>query len=113
MALEISLAQFNKIASGKYNAGIIDFKSDEGGGDAIGELRKVNNHVHSIEKNTETLSPERVLEVKESFVMAMERAQVPQARIDEIRDTLGIPKEAGTTSDKERLGGSSRNASSL
>ena len=104
MALEISLAQFNKIASGKYNAGIIDFKSDEGG-NAIGELRKVNNHVHSVEKNTETLSPERVLEVKESFVMAMERAQVPQARIDEIRDTLGIPKEAGATSDKEHLGG--------
>ena len=51
-----------------------------------------------------TSSPERVLEIKESFVAAMERAQVPQERIDQIRDTLGIPKEMGATSDKERLG---------
>ena len=67
MALEVSLAQFNKIASGKYNVGFVDFKSDEGG-NAVGELRKVNNHVHSLDRNTETISPERVLEIKESFV---------------------------------------------
>lgn len=29
---EISLAQFNAIASGKYNAGQIDFRADANGG---------------------------------------------------------------------------------
>ena len=103
MALEISLAQFNKIASGKYNAGFVDFKSDDGG-NVVGELRKVNNHVHSVDKNKETISPERVLEVKEAFVAAMERARVPEEFLGQIREALGIPKQMEATSDKAQLG---------
>ena len=41
MALpDISLAQFNRIASGSYNAGQIDFRTDENG---TAELVKVNS----------------------------------------------------------------------
>ena len=43
MALpDISLAQFNRIASGSYNAGQIDFRIGENG---TAELVKINNHV--------------------------------------------------------------------
>lgn len=45
MALpNITLAQFNRIASGTYNAGLVDFMTDEQG-NLTGELTKVNNHV--------------------------------------------------------------------
>ena len=46
----ISLAQFNSIAIGKYNAGFVDFATDDQG-NLTGELKKVNNHVHSTGKN--------------------------------------------------------------
>ena len=43
MALpDISLAQFNRIASGSYNAGQIDFRTKD---DGSTELVKINNHV--------------------------------------------------------------------
>ena len=42
MALDISLAQFNRIASGDYNAGQIDIKVGDNG---QAELVKINNHV--------------------------------------------------------------------
>ena len=38
----ISLAQFNSIATGDYNAGQIDFRTKD---DGSTELIKVNNHV--------------------------------------------------------------------
>ena len=44
----ISLAQFNKIATGDYNAGLVDFKTD---GNVQNELKKVNHHVHKTGKN--------------------------------------------------------------
>ena len=58
MALEISLAQFNKIATGDYNAGQIDFKTNN---DGSTELVKVNNHVWRESLNNVELSPERIL----------------------------------------------------
>lgn len=72
----ISLSQFNRIATGKYNAGFVDFQTDDQG-NLTGELTKVNNHVHATGKNKTELSPARVLEVKEAFIAAMERARVP------------------------------------
>ena len=60
----ISLAQFNRIASGDYIAGQIDFKTKE---DGSTELVKVNNHVWKTSLNNVTLSPERILEVKLAF----------------------------------------------
>ena len=58
MALEISLAQFNKIATGDYNAGQIDIQTNS---DGKTELIKVNNHVWQTSKNKVVLSPERIL----------------------------------------------------
>ncbi|MCR4574854.1 MAG: hypothetical protein K5787_13940, partial [Lentisphaeria bacterium] len=99
---EISLAQFNRIASGKYNAGFVDFQTDANG-NVLNELTKVNNHVHKTNKNTAELSPERVLEVKEAFINALERANVPRASIDQIREKLGIPTEIEATGDTAKL----------
>ena len=99
---EISIAQFNKIANGDYNAGFVDFAKDENG-NVINELKKVNNHVVRKGLNKVELSPERILEVKEAFIRALERALVPQDRINEIRGILGIPKELDATGDGEQL----------
>ena len=64
MALpDISLAQFNSIATGDYNAGQIDFRTKD---DGSTELVKVNNFVWRTSKNNVVLSHERILEVKES-----------------------------------------------
>ena len=103
MAVNISLAQFNRIASGEYNAGFIDFKTDADG-KVLDELKKVNNHVHAVSKNTATISHERVLEIKEAFIAALERANVPPEKINEIRRELGIETSMDATSDKEQLG---------
>ena len=62
MAIEFSLAQFNKIAAGDYNAGQIDIKV---GANGQAELAKINNHVWRTSKNNVVLSPERILEIKE------------------------------------------------
>ena len=99
---EISITQFNKIASGEYNAGFIDFATDRNG-NVINELKKVNNHVTRTGLNQDELSPERVLEVKEAFIAALERAQVPQQSIDHIRERLGIPKEMEATGDRAKI----------
>ena len=40
----ITLAEFNKIASGRQNAGQVDFKQNSVG-EFTGELVKINNHV--------------------------------------------------------------------
>ena len=71
MALpDISLAQFNKIATGDYNAGQIDFKMKD---DGTTELVKINNHVWRKSLNNVELSPERILEVKEAFLNALQK----------------------------------------
>ena len=98
MALpDISLAQFNRIASGDYNAGQIDFKTAK---DGSTELVKVNNHVWQTSKNNVMLSPERILEVKEVFLNALEKAHVPKAKMDEIRARLGLPAEMDVATSK-------------
>ena len=50
MPPEISLAQFNRIASGSYNAGLVDFETQNG--ELTGNLTKVNNHRWKTSKNT-------------------------------------------------------------
>ena len=99
---EISIIQFNKIASGKFNAGFVDFATDDNG-NVLNELTKVNNHVIKINENVVELSPERIVEVKEAFIAALERAQVPQESINAIRDRLGIPKEMQATGDRAKI----------
>ena len=62
---EFTLHDFNKIASGEYNAGQIDFATGDNGRVS---LAKINNHVHKTGLNKTTLSAARILEVKEAFV---------------------------------------------
>ena len=94
MAGEISLADFNRIATGTYNAWQIDFAT---GKDGATELVKVNNHVWQTSKNRVQLAPERVLEVKESFIAALERGGVSAENIATIRKEIGIPAEWDAT----------------
>jgi len=98
MAIDISLAQFNRIASGDYNAGQIDIKVGDNG---QAELVKINNHVWKTSKNNVMLSPERILEVKEAFLNALEKAKVPKAKMDAIRAKLGLPEEMDVATTKD------------
>jgi len=83
MALpNITLAQFNAISNGQYNAGQIDFTTGENG---EAKLVKVNNHVVKKSLNNVVLSPERILEVKETFLNALRAGGVTPERIAEIR----------------------------
>ena len=103
MAVDISLAQFNRIASGAYNAGFVDFAVNDKG-EAVNALRKVNNHVFATGKNREVLSPVRILEVKEAFIGALEKANVSQEHLNLIRQKLGIAKEIAAVGDTAQLG---------
>ena len=93
----ISLAQFNKIATGDYNAGQIDFRTKD---DGSTELIKVNNHVWKTSKNDVILSPERILEVKLAFLNALQRGGVTAEAIKEIRNRLGLPTEVDMLTSK-------------
>ena len=97
MALpDISLAEFNRIASGEYNAGQIDFETDRNGGVS---LVKVNNHIHQTSKNNVTLDRQRILDVKEAFIAALERGGVKADSIKEIRANLGLPVDFSASED--------------
>ena len=93
----ISLAQFNSIATGDYNAGQIDFRTKD---DGSTELVKVNNHVWKTSKNRTILSPERILEVKLAFLNALQRGGVTAEAIKEIRNRLGLPTEVDMLTSK-------------
>ena len=98
MALpNISLAQFNSIATGDYNAGQIDFRTKD---DGSTELVKVNNHVWKTSKNRTILSPERILEVKLTFLNALQNGGVGADAMSEIRNRLGLPTEIDMLSNK-------------
>ena len=98
MATNITLAQFNKIATGDYNAGQIDFRTKN---DGSTELIKVNNHVWKTSKNQTILSPERILEVKLAFLNALQNGGVGPEAMNEIRNRLGLPAEVDMLSSKE------------
>ena len=103
MALpDISLAQFNRIATGDYNAGQVDFRANE---DGSGDLVKVNNHVWTTSKNNVELSPERILEVKEVFLNALRKSGVNAEAMKEIRDRLGLPTDLDIPADGEQRTG--------
>ena len=101
MPPEISLAQFNRIATGTYNAGLVDFETKDG--ELTGNLTKVNNHRWKSSENKVVLSPQRVLEVKEAFIAALQKGGVSAEDIKTIRTKLGIPSEMDSTSDKEEM----------
>ena len=62
--VDISLAEFQRMSDGKYNAGEVKLSSETG-------LKKVNNHVHRLGANKVEISHEEVLAIKEAFVKAL------------------------------------------
>jgi hypothetical protein len=95
----ITLRDFNMIATGKYNAGLIDFGTNKETGEV--ELVKVNDHVSKKELNKVKLSPERILEVKESFLDALRRGGVDANAMKAIRAKLGVPETLSSEYSKE------------
>lgn len=89
---QISLAEFNRLASGSYNAGQVDFKTNSAG-EFTGELVKINNHVVFKSKNNVHLTGERVVAIKEAFVDALKKAKVSEQSLKEIREDLGMSGE--------------------
>ena len=67
MAIEVSLAKFDAIASGDHNAGQIDYETSSTGI----SLKKVNHHVTLRSLNKATIAAERTVELKRAFVRAM------------------------------------------
>ena len=66
---------------------------------------KINNHVWKTSQNNVVLSPERILEVKEAFLNALQRAGVSPAKLAEVRDRLGVPAELDVATGKEQRTG--------
>lgn len=88
---DLTLKDFNKIATGTYNAGIVDIAKDRRGN---ATLIKLNNHVHQTSKNNVVLSLPRICEIKEQFISALSKSGVVSPdSIREIRKELGIPKD--------------------
>ena len=98
MPIAISLAQFNSIASGKFNAGEVDLATNDAG-EFTGELVKINNHILKTRQNNVELSGERVLKIKETFISALESAHVDGDNLRAIREEPGLPSEMGTDHD--------------
>jgi predicted unusual protein kinase regulating ubiquinone biosynthesis (AarF/ABC1/UbiB family) len=99
MALNITLAEFNRLASGNYNAGQLDIQKDAHGNDVI---VKVNNHRWSTSKNNVVIGPDKILAVKEAFLAALRRGGVDDEAMNEIRDRLGLPAELELLTDPEQ-----------
>ena len=93
----ITLSDFNKIASGTYNAGMVDIGSKDG----QSKLIKINNHVTRLSKNNVVMTPERIVAVKELFISALKRGGVSPENIAEIRRTLGISAEIQNINDEQ------------
>ena len=89
--LNISLDQFQKMATGDYNAGEVALKSES-------KLTKINNHVHRLSANTKSISHEEVLAIKNAFMKALSANGVDMAEINKIRKELGLAPETAPKS---------------
>ncbi|MBP5545601.1 MAG: type III secretion system chaperone [Kiritimatiellae bacterium] len=86
--VNISLAEFQKMSDGKYNAGEVKLSSETG-------LKKVNNHVHRLGANKVDISHEEVLAIKEAFVKALSSNGVDKKEINRVRGELGLAPDNG------------------
>lgn len=94
--VNISLQQFQDIASGTYNAGEVALKSES-------KLVKINNHVYRLGANTKAISHAEVLAIKNAFVKALSDNGVDKSEINAIRKELGLmPDETAPKSLAER-----------
>lgn len=87
---DFSLRDFNLIATGSYNAGLVDFGTDPESGRL--RLVKVNDHVKKHNLNNVRMSANRILEVKATFIDALRKGGVEGAAMTAIREKLGVPE---------------------
>ena len=81
--INISLDQFQKMATGDFNAGEVKLKSES-------TLTKINNHVHRLGANKTAVAHEEVLAIKNAFVKALSAHGVASDEINHIRKELGL-----------------------
>ena len=92
--VNISLAEFQHMSDGKYNAGEVKLSSETG-------LKTVNNHIHRLGANKVEIPHEEVLAIKEAFVKALDFDAVngPAANAESLRYALDraaeLPVEFG------------------
>ena len=94
----ITLAEFNKIASGQQNAGQVDFETNSNG-EFTGGLVKINNHIIRKRLNGVHLTGERVVAIKEAFLDALQKANVRAEDLQTIRAELGMSGELDAGAD--------------
>ena len=94
--VNISIQQFQEVATGKYNAGEVRLANET-------TLEKINNRVHLTGWNKTSLTHAEVIAIKDAFVKALREGGVDGAAIDMIRVQLGLaPSGAVDTSLRER-----------
>ena len=81
--VNISLQQFEAVASGKYNAGEVKLSGQN-------SLERVNNHVHFTSFNNVTIAHAEVVAIKNAFVRALSDGGVNDEEIGKIRSQLGL-----------------------
>ncbi len=97
MPLNTTLAEFNRLASGNYNAGMLDIQRDAQGREVI---VKVNNHRWKTSQNGLIIDPKKTIAIKEAFLNALKRGGVSEEALAEIRERLGLPTELELTTDR-------------
>ncbi|HAR80754.1 MAG TPA: hypothetical protein DCR21_07985, partial [Succinivibrionaceae bacterium] len=94
----LTLKQFEDISNGKINAGIVDVKSS---GNKF-KLTKANHHATFQSFNFKSLTPEKIVKIKESFIGALEKEHLNQEAIGNIRKSLGLEIASGKTVEENR-----------
>lgn len=94
--MNISIANFQKMANGKYNAGELTLDKNK-------NLSIVNNHVTMRFLNDKTVSPVDAFNIKTQFIRDLcAKLKTPELRNqarNELRERWGIPQEAMVYSD--------------
>ena len=83
LKVNISLDEFQRLSKGEFNAGEVKLASES-------KLAKMNNHVHKIEKNTETITHSEVIAIKEALVKALSQHGVEGEALNRARQKLGL-----------------------
>lgn len=91
--MNISIANFQKMANGKYNAGELTLDKNK-------NLSIVNNHVTMRFLNNKTVDPTSLRAVKEAFVAALKDGGVEADAIASVRAELGLVPNADGSAPK-------------
>ena len=81
--VNISLDEFQRLSKGEFNAGEVKLAGEN-------KLAKMNNHVHKLDKNNETITHAEVVAIKEALVKALSQNGVGREEINRIRRDLGL-----------------------